>query len=318
MSSVWCAGTVFSSSYAAAVGPPSHAALMFDTTHAAAVVNTIARLWFLLLSSSSSSFSEALCCFDDFFFAAVVIVVVGVVLLFVVVGRDHPLTFRFVVGTKTIDDDDVVVVVARCHIPITAFLNGASFSSFRFFPIEEEEEEEEEEILQSSSHRAYIYLRRRRLRRIRVSFLHRTTTTTTTVVRARATTTTKWSSSKSHQKIVMAKHHPDLIMCRKMPGIAIGRLCEKCDGKCVVCDSYVRPATLVRVCDECNYGSNQGRCVICNAVGVSDAYYCQGCVMQEKDRDGCPKIINLGSAKTDLFYHKKAAGEITGSGGRTY
>ena len=317
MSSVWCAGTVFSSSYAAAVGPPSHAALMFDTTHAAAVVNTIARLWFLLLSSSSSSFSEALCCFDDFFFAAVVVVVGGGgVLLFVVVGRDHhPLTFRFVVGTKTIDVVVVVVVVARCHIPIIAFLNGASFSSFRFFPIEEEEEE----ILQSSSHRAYIYiyLRRRRLRRIRVSFLHRTTTTTT-VVRARATTTTKWSSSKSHQKFVMAKHHPDLIMCRKMPGIAIGRLCEKCDGKCVVCDSYVRPATLVRVCDECNYGSNQGRCVICNAVGVSDAYYCQGCVMQEKDRDGCPKIINLGSAKTDLFYHKKAAGEITGSGGRTY
>ena len=115
----------------------------------------------------------------------------------------------------------------------------------------------------------------------------------------------------------MAKHHPDLIMCRKMPGIAIGRLCEKCDGKCVICDSYVRPSTLVRVCDECNYGSNQGRCVICSAVGVSDAYYCQGCVIQEKDRDGCPKIINLGSAKTDLFYHKKAAGEITGGGGRT-
>jgi hypothetical protein len=39
----------------------------------------------------------------------------------------------------------------------------------------------------------------------------------------------------------MAKHHPDLIMCRKQPGIAIGRLCETCDGKCVVCDSYVRP-----------------------------------------------------------------------------
>jgi hypothetical protein len=29
-------------------------------------------------------------------------------------------------------------------------------------------------------------------------------------------------------------------MCRKQPGIAIGRLCEKCDGKCVICDSYVR------------------------------------------------------------------------------
>ena len=65
----------------------------------------------------------------------------------------------------------------------------------------------------------------------------------------------------------MAKHHPDLIFCRKQPGVAIGRLCEKCDGKCVICDSYVRPCTLVRICDECNYGSYQGRCVICGGPG---------------------------------------------------
>ncbi|KAI3879267.1 hypothetical protein MKW92_047260 [Papaver armeniacum] len=84
----------------------------------------------------------------------------------------------------------------------------------------------------------------------------------------------------------MAKHHPDLIMCRKQPGIAIGRLCEKCDGK-------------FRVCDECNYGSFLGRCVICGGVGISDAYYCKECTQQEKDRDGCPKIVNLGSAKTE-------------------
>lgn len=64
---------------------------------------------------------------------------------------------------------------------------------------------------------------------------------------------------------------------------AIGRLCEKCDGKCPICDSYVRPATLVRVCDECNYGSYEGRCVICGGVGVSDAYYCKECTAQEKD-----------------------------------
>ncbi len=81
----------------------------------------------------------------------------------------------------------------------------------------------------------------------------------------------------------MAKHHPDLIMCMKQPGIAIGRLCEKCDGKCPICDSMVRPATLVRVCDECNYGSYEGRCVICGGIGVSDAYYCKECTMQEKD-----------------------------------
>eukprot|EP01106_Pelomyxa_sp_JSP_P006301 TRINITY_DN2012_c0_g1_i1.p1 TRINITY_DN2012_c0_g1~~TRINITY_DN2012_c0_g1_i1.p1 ORF type:complete len:158 (-),score=28.65 TRINITY_DN2012_c0_g1_i1:73-546(-) len=153
----------------------------------------------------------------------------------------------------------------------------------------------------------------------------------------------------------MAKHHPDLIMCRKQPGIAIGRLCEKCDGKCVICDSYVRPCTLVRVCDECNYGSYQGRCVICGGPGISDAFYCKECTIQEKDvrathshatpllfffffssfplsnpppntcscspargyvnsfssnsqRDGCPKIVNLGSSKTDLFYERKKYG----------
>lgn len=65
--------------------------------------------------------------------------------------------------------------------------------------------------------------------------------------------------------------------------LAIGRLCEKDDGKCVICDSYVRPCTLVRICDECNYGSYQGRCVICGGPGVSDAYYCKECTIQEKD-----------------------------------
>ena len=64
---------------------------------------------------------------------------------------------------------------------------------------------------------------------------------------------------------------------------AIGRLCERCDGKCVVCDSFVRPATLVRICDECNYGSNAGRCCVCGGAGVADAYYCQECTLMEKD-----------------------------------
>ena len=106
----------------------------------------------------------------------------------------------------------------------------------------------------------------------------------------------------------MAKHHPDLIMSRKQPGIAIGRLCEKYDGKCVLCDSYVCPCTLVLVCDECNHGSFQGRCVICGGVGISDAYYCKECTQEEKDGDGCQKIVNLGSAKTDLFYERKKYG----------
>ena len=57
--------------------------------------------------------------------------------------------------------------------------------------------------------------------------------------------------------------HSDLVMCRKQPGIAIGRLCDKCDGKCPVCDSYVRPTTLVRICDECSFGNYQNKCVVC-------------------------------------------------------
>jgi len=80
------------------------------------------------------------------------------------------------------------------------------------------------------------------------------------------------------------------------------------DGKCVICDSFVRPATLVHICDECNYGSFEGRCVVCGGIGVTDAYYCRECVQQEKDRDGCPKIVNLGATKTDLFYERKKYG----------
>ena len=49
-------------------------------------------------------------------------------------------------------------------------------------------------------------------------------------------------------------------------------------------------------------------CVICGGPGISDAYYCRECCQQEKDRDGCPKIVNLGSSKTDLFYERKKYG----------
>ena len=78
----------------------------------------------------------------------------------------------------------------------------------------------------------------------------------------------------------------------------------------MICDSYVRPCTLVKICDECNFGSFQGRCTICGGQGISDAYYCKECVQMEKDRDGCPKIVNLGSAKTDLWYERKKYGYL--------
>jgi len=108
-----------------------------------------------------------------------------------------------------------------------------------------------------------------------------------------------------HSAREMSRHHPDLVLCRKQPGTAIGRLCEKCNGKCPICDSFVNPSVLVRICDECDYGQQEGKCVICGAAGVADAFYCRECVQCEKDRDGCPKVINLGSSKTDLFYERK-------------
>lgn len=52
----------------------------------------------------------------------------------------------------------------------------------------------------------------------------------------------------------------------------------------------------MRICDECNYGSYQGRCVICGGPGVSDAYYCKECTIQEKDvsaltQDRLPVVV---------------------------
>ena len=36
--------------------------------------------------------------------------------------------------------------------------------------------------------------------------------------------------------------------------------------------------------------------------------FCLVISLQEKDRDGCPKIVNLGTSKTDLFYERKKYG----------
>lgn len=104
----------------------------------------------------------------------------------------------------------------------------------------------------------------------------------------------------------MAKHHSDLIMCMKQQGTSIGKLCDKCDGRCVICDSYIRPTKLVRICDECDFGANNNKCLICASNASNEAYYCKSCVTLEKDREGCPKIINLGMAKKDYIFDKKA------------
>ena len=52
-------------------------------------------------------------------------------------------------------------------------------------------------------------------------------------------------------------------------------------------------------------GPSARRCIVCGGLGVADAFYCKACTMLEKDRDGCPKIVNLSSNKLDNHYEKK-------------
>lgn len=50
---------------------------------------------------------------------------------------------------------------------------------------------------------------------------------------------------------------------------------------------------------------SKGKCIVCANPGVADAFYCVECTVLEKDRDGCPKVVNVGTAKIDLIYEKK-------------
>ncbi|OBA18567.1 uncharacterized protein OGAPODRAFT_44644 [Ogataea polymorpha] len=106
----------------------------------------------------------------------------------------------------------------------------------------------------------------------------------------------------------MSRHQLDLVLCLKQPGTAVGRLCEKCDGKCPACDSLVNAARPARICDDCAFGSGREKCIICGLPGISDAYYCRECVMLERDRDGCPKVVNIGSSRSDMFFERKRLG----------
>ena len=60
----------------------------------------------------------------------------------------------------------------------------------------------------------------------------------------------------------------------------------------------------MRICGEWNYRSYQDHCVICGGHGCSEKYYSRECTIIEKARDDSPKVVHLGSAKTDLFYER--------------
>ena len=103
----------------------------------------------------------------------------------------------------------------------------------------------------------------------------------------------------------MSRHQYDLVMCLNLPGTSIGKLCDKCDGRCPLCDSDVKLISKVRICDSCAVGCSGGKCITCGNAGKHEALYCLECVRSEKSRDGCPRILNYGSNKTDRYYNKK-------------
>ncbi|KAJ7602075.1 hypothetical protein DFH06DRAFT_1024255, partial [Mycena polygramma] len=43
---------------------------------------------------------------------------------------------------------------------------------------------------------------------------------------------------------------------------------------------------------------------------IAYVYYCAECTRLEKDRDGCPKLVNLGAGRTDLFYQRRHLGAL--------
>lgn len=94
----------------------------------------------------------------------------------------------------------------------------------------------------------------------------------------------------------------DIVQCMKRSGLNRAHLCSKCDGKCPACDSYVNQAKEARVCDDCSFGTLSERCILCGMkprVGDSlvPAFYCKQCVSLERDRDGCPRVLNVHTYK---------------------
>ncbi|EGV64651.1 PHF5-like protein [Yamadazyma tenuis ATCC 10573] len=111
----------------------------------------------------------------------------------------------------------------------------------------------------------------------------------------------------------MSRHQYDLVQCMKQMGAQVGKVCGNCEGRCPICDSYVKPTVEVRICQECSQGHLRDRCILCGHrfteedSGV-EAFYCLECVRLEKHREGCPRILNMGSSKSSMIMDKKKVG----------
>lgn len=111
----------------------------------------------------------------------------------------------------------------------------------------------------------------------------------------------------------MAKLHPDYITCGKRASPDYGMLCENCEGRCPICDSHVNLTEPVYICGDCAFGPLKDKCIICAGQGKSTALYCQDCVLLGRNRDGCPRIVNISLSRSDRMYEKKRTNVVPDS-----
>ncbi|CCH61867.1 hypothetical protein TBLA_0F03290 [Henningerozyma blattae CBS 6284] len=104
----------------------------------------------------------------------------------------------------------------------------------------------------------------------------------------------------------MSRHQADLVLCMRQPGTHFGLVCSKCDGKCPLCDSYTDPTVPVRLCAQCSQGRSAKNCIICgNPNGIVTAHFCAECCRAERNRDGCPRVLNVGNNRLEHHFDSR-------------
>ncbi|VDL99697.1 unnamed protein product [Schistocephalus solidus] len=108
----------------------------------------------------------------------------------------------------------------------------------------------------------------------------------------------------------MAKHHPDLIFCRKQPGVCKLLVMENALYVIPMCAQYVMNVITVHIKAAVSFVVVLGSPMLITADSALSwkKMYVHPIYLTRIQRDGCPKIVNLGSAKTDLFYERKKYG----------
>ena len=116
-------------------------------------------------------------------------------------------------------------------------------------------------------------------------------------------------SLKTHfflnEHLKMARNQPDLLTCGNRPSPELAKLCDVCEGRCPICDSHSNLTTPLHICGDCSFGELKDRCIICSSPATHIAMCCRDCVLLGKDRDGCPRVINVGISRNDRTYERK-------------